>query len=112
MSSFVRNHTEIISNDPSSRSVYKYFLKLDGKFVEVCRTFFLATLGYKKDNNAMLQRVLSFSPSKIVLPADGRGKQPSANKIDPEMVRNHINLFNPCVSHYRRAHAPNRLYLR
>lgn len=28
-----------------------------------------------------------------------------------EKIDVHIRSYNPCVSHYRRAHAPNRLYL-
>lgn len=40
-----------------------------------------------------------------------RGTYERVNKIDREINKNHINSFNPCISHYRREHAPNRLYL-
>ena len=32
-------------------------------------------------------------------------------RLDRESMINHINFFNPSVSHYRREHAPNRKYL-
>ena len=28
-----------------------------------------------------------------------------------DLISSHISKFNPCISHYRRKHAPNRLYL-
>ena len=40
-----------------------------------------------------------------------RGKHTPANKKDTELIKEHITSFHPCISHYRRAHAPHRLYL-
>ena len=46
--------------------------------------------------------------------ADGRGKHFKNNKLSDTVVNNtreHIFSYHPSVSHYRRAHAPRRLYL-
>lgn len=42
---------------------------------------------------------------------DQRGKHPPANKIERTMIEQHIEAFNPQISHYRREHAPLRRYL-
>lgn len=45
---------------------------------------------------------------------DRRGKHAPSHKLkegDIEMITTHIKKFHPCVAHYRREHAPNRLYL-
>lgn len=44
-------------------------------------------------------------------PEDQRGRQAAVNKLDVKTIDNHIESFNPCVSHYRWEHAPNRRYL-
>ena len=54
------------------------------------------------------------SNSRMSSEGDKRGKGPAPNKRPAElseMVENHIRSFNPSISHYRRAHAPNRLYI-
>ena len=45
---------------------------------------------------------------------DKRGKDQAPNKTREELLQivdSHIRSFNPSISHYRRAHAPNRLYI-
>ena len=42
---------------------------------------------------------------------DNRGRQPSKNKINTEVVFAHIEKCNPTVSRYRRENAPNGRYL-
>ena len=45
---------------------------------------------------------------------DDRGRKDPANKKSQEMaekVVSHIKKYNPSISHYRWAHAPNRLYI-
>lgn len=51
------------------------------------------------------------SPGMITGLPDKRGKQPAKNKVDRNLINQHISTFNPSVSHYRREHAPNRKYL-
>ncbi|GFR90006.1 CAI-1 autoinducer sensor kinase/phosphatase CqsS [Elysia marginata] len=40
-----------------------------------------------------------------------RGRHKPEKKIDRSEIREHIKKCNPAVHHYRREHAPNRLYL-
>lgn len=93
------------------RSV-KYFL-LDEKQEkqEVCKPFFLSTLGYKKTNDNIIVRVMNnIQTSGVPSSSDQRGKAPKS-KIDRDLLNAHVESFKPNVSHYRREHAPNRKYL-
>lgn len=47
----------------------------------------------------------------MVASEDGRNRGQPNNKIDEEVIRTHTLSFNPTISHYRREHAPNRMYL-
>ena len=54
------------------------------------------------------------TPTKISPPASKRGKHEPKHKLPQEKVSDikaHILQYNPSCSHYRRAHAPKRLYL-
>ncbi|CAG9773211.1 unnamed protein product [Ceutorhynchus assimilis] len=42
---------------------------------------------------------------------DNRGQFKRANKVNTDIIRDHIQTFNPSIHHYRREHAPLRLYL-
>lgn len=75
---------------------------------EVCKVFFLTTLGYHPTNDKPLRTILR-EPSALKPIKDKRGG--STKKFDRELIVRHIKSFNPTISHYRRAHAPNRLYL-
>lgn len=44
-------------------------------------------------------------------PPNKRGKSTPANKFDKKVVMDHIESYKPCLSHYRREHAPLRRYL-
>ena len=83
-----------------------------GVSTEVCKTFFLATLGYHPKNDRIIQSVVgNCAPSSLAPPVDRRGKHVPVNKIDLTPIYEHIESFNPTISHYRREHAPNRRYL-
>ena len=54
------------------------------------------------------------TPTKVTPPASKRGKHDPKHKLPQESVndiKQHILKYNPSCSHYRRAHAPKRLYL-
>ena len=99
-------------SDSRRKHSYYYFLdSIDGK-KSVCKTFFLTTLGFQKNNDTALQNCLKSTSLDSIKPgADRRGKAPSTRKVDRSLLREHIESFNPAVSHYRREHAPNRRYL-
>ena len=78
----------------------------------VCKIFFLQLLGYISDK-VIIVALKNCKEGAITPSSDKRGKHIPANKIhqeNQEVIINHIKFFNPSVSHYRREHAPNRLY--
>ena len=72
----------------------------NGERLHVCQRLFLSTKLFS------VRRKLNASPDK-------RGKKEPPNKLsaDVKMICDHILLYNPCITHYRRQHAPNRLYI-
>lgn len=83
----------------------------DGEDQAVCKTFFLATLGYKPKGDKRFRNILEHtSRDSLQAERDRRGQAPT-NKIDTSLIKEHINSFEPTIAHYRRAHAPNRKYL-
>ena len=85
----------------------------EGNDVIVCKNFFLKTLGYKSDK-VITVTLGQTNPDNLSPPPDKRGKHEPKHKISEETlfsVSNHIDSYHPAVSHYRREHAPNRLYL-
>lgn len=93
---------------------YTYFLKdINGIKKRVCKVFYLTTFGYKKTNDWMVHSAwcTSKTNSQIQHEGDKRGRKPPPNKLSNTEIEKHIDTFNPLISHYRREHAPNRLYL-
>ena len=83
---------------------------------QVCKVFFLTTLGFKKSNDSVLwflhdvRRDDQAVPDAHVL-KDKRGKTSNNNKYDHDAVKRHIESYGPARPHYCREHAPNRRYL-
>jgi len=81
----------------------------------VCKKMFMRTLGLKTD--AVITEFIRAKQRKaddISAPAvttDRRGKASPPNKIEHNVIREHINSFHPQISHYNIAHAPHRRYL-
>lgn len=74
--------------------------------------FFLSSLGYHPKNYSLVISMMGKSNTRpLVPPKDQRGRQAAVNKMDVKTLDDHIEFFHPCVSHYRREHAPNRRYL-
>ena len=114
-----KKSTKIPSMVPSVNSIKNrqvtrsYFLSNNGVSEEVCKVMFLHTLGYKHDT--ILTKMFSnMTPTKSRPQKDRRGKHAPWHALSDEeltLIDNHIKSFNPAISHYRRAHAPLRLYL-
>ena len=90
-------------------TVYKYYFST----TEVCKEMFLATLGFATD------KVLTVFRSSSTV-KDQRGQTPAGKRgnnrknvtvVQIDQIKKHINSFGPGISHYRRKHAPKRLYL-
>ncbi|CAH1110446.1 unnamed protein product [Psylliodes chrysocephalus] len=94
-------------------STFKYFFKdKDDSQINVCKTFFLTTLGYKRHCDWIVSSVYSRKSLPDTLNIkDGRGKKYCTKKIPRDDIKTHIMSFHPLNSHYRREHAPSRLYL-
>jgi hypothetical protein len=99
-------------NTPTTKkNVYK-FKNGCGEQVQVCQRFFLSTLGKKERRDQMVRTALDSIPPGESLPTPSRrGKHSKKQPVNKDLINQHIMSFNPQVSHYRRAHAPNRLYL-
>ena len=67
------------------------------------------TLGYNVNSHVVANA--KASPSLLAAEPDQRGRKKLADNPLHEEIDNHIKSYNPCISHYRREHAPNRLYL-
>ena len=83
-----------------------------GNKVYVCKKMFLSTLGFTADK-VITTSLATTSSTGITLP-DKRGKAKPKHAISEEEImfmHSHIRSFNPQISHYRREHAPNRMYL-
>lgn len=100
----------------SSRRAFTVQYYLGGK--RVCKHFFLATLGYKPQNDRIIRTVLGEvdggSHLQVGAPEVKRGKHEPSNKFPlayKENVIRHIESYNPVVSHYRLEHTPDRRYL-
>ena len=82
---------------------WSYFLRK----VPVCKAMFLSTIGYKSD------KILTVTRKSTA--ADKRGKTSNKNAVSQEVVteiKEHIHqTYEPTISHYRRPHAPHRLYV-
>ena len=100
-------------NIKKERSNTYYLPKENGCSQRVCKTMFMRTLGLTCDSaiTVFIKAKVATTSGTIAPMEDGRGKSVPPNKIDRDVIKNHINSYNPVVSHYRREHAPNRRYL-
>lgn len=98
--------------DSRRKNTFKYYLNDEsGAEVNVCKIFLLTTLGYDASNDRLLKTIRDTDAASLVPKSDMRGRHPCKFKADSEVIDHHISSFNPRVSHYRREHAPSRLYL-
>lgn len=97
-----------------NESRFFYLPKINGsdgmmEELNVCRKFFLKTLGHKTD--AVITE-LSRGIKRNVLYGDVTEKRGGKKRrLDRDPITNHILSFNPTVSHYRRNNAPLARYL-
>ena len=110
-----RRYASNNNDNPKRKTTRTYWmattLGTEQNKVQVCQTMFLNTLGLKTDK--AIVSALKNAEFDMVAP-DRRGKNPKSHSIpaeDDEFLKSHIMSFNPALPHYRREHAPNRLYL-
>lgn len=106
-----KRHTNAPAASRRSSTMSYSFKNVEGYRTEVCKKFFLTTLGFKKTNDKLIRSVFNEIEKNAITPkTDGRGK-PNNKKFDRELIVKHIESFNPNIAHYRREHAPLRKYL-
>ena len=95
------------SGDRLSSRQYLLPLK-DGRNVIVCKSIVLSTLGLKSDGmiTEMVRAQRQSYDGAIAPVEDRRGSHPPSNKCDAEVIRLHINSYNPVISHYKRKNTP------
>ncbi|KAK4883794.1 hypothetical protein RN001_000065 [Aquatica leii] len=110
--SFIVHHILSTALNYRRNNSYNYMLKnKNGTSHSVCKIFFLTTLGFNRNNVKVVRTALLNAKKSVVPVADMRCTKEPHNKIDDEVIRQHISTFNPTISHYRRKHAPRCLYL-
>lgn len=97
-----------------SRTI-KYFMKdCSGTRLKVCKTFFLATFGYKSTASVVHDLTAKTPIGSLIPTLDRRGglrEGPNVKSVNKDLIVAHILTFNPALPHYRRAHAPKRLQI-
>lgn len=103
-----KTYDENADNKMKKEKTISYFL-MDhaGTKHQVCKLFFLTTLGYNRRNDKAVRNAVAENE----VPIDKRGINPNPKKINNDVITQHIESFNPTISHYRREHAPNKKYL-
>lgn len=101
------------NSDPVKNNNFEYYLKnAKGEMVEVCKIFYLTTLGYTRHNDSFIKSSMGKSNYKLPLPRlSKQGHHLIKPMKDRELIMDHIKSFNPMISHYRREHAPRKMYL-
>ncbi|KAF2895817.1 hypothetical protein ILUMI_10358 [Ignelater luminosus] len=80
---------------------FKYFLKNeDGEKLEVCKSFFLTTLGYNPKNDRVITNIMFKRADNILPSTDRRGKHSKTPKTDRVLIKNHVESFSPTNKKY------------
>ena len=71
---------------------------------------FLSTLDLKSDGmiTETVRAQRQSYDSAIAPIEDCRSSHPPLNKCDAEVIRLHINSYNPSINHYKRRNAPKK----
>lgn len=105
----VKSRRNAGNTSPKKTASFKYELTDEsGDRHKVCRAFFLNTLGFDKSNAKVVYS--SFSKDNTEVMQDKRGTH-QRNFSIRNLMKSHIMSFDPQIAHYRREHAPQRLYL-
>lgn len=113
---FMHNQLETVKTkhacEHSARKNHvRYYLKdSSGTRQNVCKMFFLATLGYPRKSSVIHEMLKRAPAGSVTAPLDARGGLREARTSDKD-INAHIESYHPALPHYRRAHAPNRRYL-
>lgn len=86
-----------------SRRKVTFYYKLTndrGRRIDVCKVFFLATLGYSKNNDSIVFTLFHNLKSGQTTLEDRRGKHTPANKINRQEILSHAETLYPGISRH------------
>lgn len=111
-----RTTTDFINNFKRNESRYFYLPAGPKKDkIRVCRSMFLNTFGYSNDSilTALYKNLKNCDSPCLSTAKENRGNKTGVSnlKIDKTSIINHIKMYNPCSSHYRRHNTPNIMFL-
>lgn len=105
-----RKVTEPNPNSKFFKSESRYYYLTKGKeALNVCRNFFLKTLGFKTD--AVITELSRAIKRKGFYEDVKENRGGKKKRLNRNAIMDHILSFNPAVSHYRRRNAPLARYL-
>ena len=92
---------------------FRFFKDGSSQFVQVCKSFFLETLGYNQKNDAIITKTFKqIDSDEQNVCVDKRGKHCSRlAEVTIKEITDFIETYNPQVSHYSREKTPLRRYL-
>lgn len=101
------------NTQPLKNNTFLYYFKNDaGVIQQVCKTFYLTTLGFSKTNDSFIKTLMGKTRYQLPLPRlSNQGNHLKPRKEDYATIISHINSFDPNISHHRREHAPKKKYL-
>lgn len=97
-------------------NVFMYYIRdANNKEQQVCKTFFLTTLGFKSSNDGIILNTMHSIDKETLEPKmDMRGKVKNPDKMESrkKAIQEHVLSFYPCVTNFQRDdHLPNKRYL-
>ena len=103
-----RRYTDSDNQQPLKNSTCFYYLPKENNDINVCKSMFQRTLGY---SNQKFITSSFLNVNKGFTQGDQRGKHIKPHKRsddDTKFIKDHINKYNPCISHYRRENSPEK----
>ena len=110
----VKNKQSSAANPNKRNRTLMYLLPTgENHLTQVCKVMFLATLGARSDGIVMefVKSKVQSQQCGVFDTKDKRGRKKCEENPLHDRIIQHINSYNPAVSHYNREKAPNRRYL-
>ncbi|GBP74606.1 hypothetical protein EVAR_49187_1 [Eumeta japonica] len=115
---FIRNCSDLVDSKRRVKGKQKRrdrktfsLISENGDKVQVCKIFLLTTLGFKKNNDRVLYNSLKDKRMNISEINDGRGRYTKTPTVDRELLKAHVESFQPRLSLYNEELVPLKKYL-
>lgn len=107
----IESGTESSQNLRKNVTLQYYLPSSNGSHISVCKTMFLHTHGMKTDGMVTVYLKKKKSNNGMVNTIDERGRKIKKDEALDTLIKEHVNSFNPQISHYTLSHALKRRYL-